>query len=146
MATISWKKSKPPKITCLIKKPFRLWLKKFLYNKWKSSYPTGNHQQETYWILPKTNEQQATGLILAGVALIGFVIAGLIDQKHKTRRKKMKQAKKSMVLTKYAITNITCFFINGLGTAAYAEENASNAQIVIHKKENHRSSGSAHSK
>ena len=44
----------------------------------------------------------------------------------------MKQAK-SMVLTKYAITNITCF-INGLGTAAYAEENASNAQIVIHKK------------
>ena len=70
---------------------------------WQSS------QQETYWFLPKTNEQQATGLILAGVALIGFVIAGLIDQKQKTRRKKMKQAK-SMVLTKYAITNITCFY------------------------------------
>ena len=59
--------------------------------------------------LPKTNEQQATGLILAGVALIGFVIAGLIDQKQNEEKEKMKQAK-SMVLTKYAITNITCFY------------------------------------
>ena len=63
-------------------------VEKFLYNKWKSSYPTGNHQQETYWFLPKTNEQQATGLILAGVALIGFAIAGLIDQKQKRGERK----------------------------------------------------------
>lgn len=38
--------------------------------------------------LPKTNEQQATGLALAGVALIAFVIARLIDQKQKRGERK----------------------------------------------------------
>ena len=44
-------------------------------------------------VLPKTNEQQATGLILAGVALIGFVIAGLIDQ-NKNEEKENETSKK----------------------------------------------------
>lgn len=45
----------------------------------------------------------------------------------------MKQAKKVWYLLSTLLLTLPVF-INGLGTAAYAEENASNAQIVIHKK------------
>jgi fimbrial isopeptide formation D2 family protein/LPXTG-motif cell wall-anchored protein len=39
-------------------------------------------------LLPKTNEQQATGLTVAGVALLGFVLVGLIYQKQKRGERK----------------------------------------------------------
>ena len=85
-------------------------VEKFYTTNGKAATPLAIINKETYWFYQKTNEQQATGLILAGVALIGFVIAGLIDQNKKRGERKMKQEKKSMVLTKYAITNITCFY------------------------------------
>lgn len=54
----------------------------------KAATPLAIINKKHTGFLPKTNEQQATGLILAGVALIGFVIAGLIDQKQKRGERK----------------------------------------------------------